>query len=136
MAQAAINQGAVGVRIDTPDHIKAVRQQSPTAPIIGLWKQQLPGFEVYITPQFHHAEAIASAGADIIAIDATLRDRPEGETVDTLIARIHDELGKLVMADVDTIESAIAAAAAGADLGEYNPLWLHGSNKTSLPSWL
>jgi len=48
MAQAAINQGAVGVRIDTPDHIKAVRQQSPTAPIIGLWKQQLPGFEVYI----------------------------------------------------------------------------------------
>jgi N-acylglucosamine-6-phosphate 2-epimerase len=116
MAQAAINQGAVGVRIDTPDHIKAVRQQSPTAPIIGLWKQQLPGFEVYITPQFHHAEAIASAGADIIAIDATLRDRPEGETVDTLIARIHDELGKLVMADVDTIESAIAAAAAGADL--------------------
>ena len=116
MAQAAINQGAVGVRIDTPDHIKAVRQQSPTAPIIGLWKQQLPGFEVYITPQFHHAEAIASAGADIIAIDATLRDRPEGETVDTLIARIHDELGKPVMADVDTIESAIAAAEAGADL--------------------
>jgi N-acylglucosamine-6-phosphate 2-epimerase len=116
MAQAAINQGAVGVRIDTPDHIKAVRQQSPTAPIIGLWKQQLPGFEVYITPQFHHAEAIASAGADIIAIDATLRDRPEGERVDTLIARIHDELGKPVMADVDTIESAIAAAAAGADL--------------------
>jgi N-acylglucosamine-6-phosphate 2-epimerase len=116
MAQAAINQGAVGVRIDTPDHIKAVRQQSPTAPIIGLWKQQLPGFEVYITPQFHHAEAISSAGADIIAIDATLRDRPEGETVDTLIARIHDELGKPVMADVDTIESAIAAAAAGADL--------------------
>jgi N-acylglucosamine-6-phosphate 2-epimerase len=93
-----------------------VRQQSPTAPIIGLWKQQLPGFEVYITPQFHHAEAIASAGADIIAIDATLRDRPEGETVDTLIARIHDELGKPVMADVDTIESAIAAAAARADL--------------------
>ena len=116
MAQAAMNQGAVGVRIDTPAHIKAVRQHSPTAPIIGLWKQQLPGSEVYITPQFHHATAIASAGADIIAIDATLRDRPDGETIDTLIARIHDELGKPVMADVDTIESAIAAANAGADL--------------------
>ena len=116
MAQAAMNQGAVGVRIDTPAHIKAVRQQNPTAPIIGLWKQQLPGSEVYITPQFHHATAIASAGADIIAIDATLRDRPDGETIDTLIARIHDELGKPVMADVDTIESAIAAANAGADL--------------------
>jgi N-acylglucosamine-6-phosphate 2-epimerase len=60
--------------------------------------------------------AIASAGADIIAIDATLRERPGKETVDTLIAKIHDQLGKPVMADVDTIESAIAAAESGADL--------------------
>src|SRR5919199_1194601 len=109
MAQASVNQGAVAVRIDTPAHVAAVRRQCPTTPIIGLWKQQLPGFDVYITPQFHHAEAIAEAGADIIAIDATLRQRPEGETVETLIARIHDELGKLVMADVDTIENAICA---------------------------
>lgn len=125
MARAAVNQGAVGVRIDTPTHIKAVRaallssatlEKSLATPIIGLWKQQLPGFDVYITPQFHHAALVASAGADIIAIDATLRDRPEGETVDTLIGRIHDELSKPVMADVDTIENAIAAAKAGADL--------------------
>ena len=52
----------------------------------------------------------------MIAIDATSRQRPGGETVETLIARIHDELGKLVMADVDTIEHAIAAQEAGADL--------------------
>ncbi len=115
IAQAAVNQGAVGVRIDTPAHISAVRQQVK-APIFGLWKQQLPGYEVYITPQFHHAAAIAQAGADIIAIDATLRNRPEGETVASLIARIHSELGKPVMADVDTLEAAIAAEAAGADL--------------------
>lgn len=116
MAGASVNQGAVGVRIDTPAHVKAVRQQCPTIPIIGLWKQMLPGYEVYITPQFHHAEAIALAGADIIAIDATFRERPRGETVEALIARIHNQLGKPVMADVDTIESAIAAAKAGADL--------------------
>ncbi|MBD1941361.1 N-acetylmannosamine-6-phosphate 2-epimerase [Coleofasciculus sp. FACHB-712] len=115
IAQAAILNGAVCVRIDTPAHVKAVRERVK-APIIGLWKQQIPGYEVYITPQFEHAEAIAQAGADIIAIDATLRDRPGAETVETLISRIHDELGKPVMADVDTIESAIAAAAAGADI--------------------
>ena len=115
IAHAAVNQGAVGVRIDTPAHISAVRQQVK-APLIGLWKQQLPGYEVYITPQFHHAAAIAAAGADIIAIDATLRERPEGETAVSLIARIHNELGKPVMADVDTSEAAIAAEAAGADL--------------------
>lgn len=116
MAQAAMNQGAVGVRIDTPNHIKEVRRKSSNTPIIGLWKQQLPGCEVYITPQFHHAALVAAAGANIIAIDATLRDRPQGETIDTLIAQIHTQLGKLVMADVDTIENAIAAQKAGADL--------------------
>ncbi|MBD1927302.1 N-acetylmannosamine-6-phosphate 2-epimerase [Trichocoleus sp. FACHB-90] len=115
IAHASILNGAVGVRIDTPDHIKAVREKVKL-PIIGLWKQQIPGYEVYITPQFHHAQAIAIAGADIIAIDATLRDRPDGETLQTLISRIHDELGKPVMADVDTIENALSAAAAGADI--------------------
>lgn len=115
MAQAAINQGAVGVRLDTPTHVQAVRSKI-MSPIIGLWKQQIPGFDVYITPQFCHAQAIAHAGADMIAIDATLRDRPGGETVESLIAQIHNELNKPVMADVDTLDAAIAAANAGADV--------------------
>lgn len=115
IAKAAILSGASAVRIDTPAHITAVRQQI-SAPIIGLWKQQIPGYEVYITPQFSHAEAIAKAGADIIAIDATLRERPNQEQLTTIINRIHQEVGKLVMADIDTIEAAIAAANAGADI--------------------
>ncbi|OCR02424.1 acetylmannosamine-6-phosphate 2-epimerase [Oscillatoriales cyanobacterium USR001] len=114
MAEAAVNQGAAGVRIDTPAHIVAVRSRI-SAPIIGIWKQVLPGFEVYITPRFEDAAAIAAAGADIIAIDATLRNRPNGETLNNLIARIHNELGKPVMADADTIETAINAVEAGAD---------------------
>lgn len=115
LALTAVKRGAVGVRIDTPIHVQAVRQQVDV-PIIGLWKQQIPGFEVYITPQFHHAKAIAEAGADIIAIDATSRPRPGEETVAGLTAQIHQQLGKPVMADVDTLESAIAAVEAGADL--------------------
>jgi N-acylglucosamine-6-phosphate 2-epimerase len=115
IAQAAVNRGAVGVRIDTPAHVKAVRSRL-TVPIIGLWKQQISGSDVYITPQFEQATAIAAAGADIIAIDATLRDRPGGETMPDLIQRIHTELNKPVMADIDTLEAAIAAAEAGADL--------------------
>lgn len=115
IAQASVNRGAVGLRIDTPAHIQAVRQRCKV-PIIGLWKQQIPGYQVYITPQFHHAEAIAQAGADIVAIDATTRERPEGETLASLIARIHNQLGKPVMADVDTIENAIASINAGVDI--------------------
>ncbi|MGB3199603.1 MAG: hypothetical protein WBA99_01795, partial [Nodosilinea sp.] len=41
MAEAALNRGAVGVRIDTPKHIQAVRSRCDH-PIIGLWKQVIP----------------------------------------------------------------------------------------------
>jgi len=115
IAEAAVQRGSVGVRIDTPAHIRAVRQQV-TVPIIGLWKCQTPGYDVYITPQFEQARAVAEAGADIIAIDATQRQRPGGEVLPELIAQIHQELGTPVMADIDTLENAIMAAQAGADL--------------------
>jgi len=115
IAQASVQRGAVAVRIDTPAHVTAVRQRC-AVPIIGLWKQVIPDYEVYITPQFHHAVAISEAGADIIAIDATTRPRPGGETLKDLVQKIHQELQKPVMADVDTLESAIAAVEAGADI--------------------
>ncbi len=115
MAKAAVNQGAYGVRVDTPDHVAKVRERLPNTLIIGLWRQMISGYEVYITPRFSDAVAIANAGADIIAIDATLRERPDGETVADLIRKIKQDLDKLVMADVDSLESAIAAVEAGAD---------------------
>lgn len=115
IAEAAVLRGAVGVRIDSPAHIQAVRQRV-TVPIIGLWKQVIAGSDVYITPQFHHAQAVAEAGANIIAIDATQRPRPGNEQLPDLIHHIHQKLGKPVMADIDTLASAHAAVAAGADL--------------------
>ncbi len=121
IAHTAILRGASGVRIDTPAHVSAVREElqkhfETPYPIIGLWKQMLPDYEIYITPRFIDAAAIAAAGADIIAIDATERKRPPGESLENLIHKIHDDLGKMVMADVDTIEAAIAAEKAGADM--------------------
>lgn len=113
MAAAAVQRGAVGVRIDSPSHVRAVRALV-SVPIIGLWKQQIPGCDVYITPRFEDAQAVIEAGADIVAIDATTRPRPAGETVAGLVAQIH-QLGKAVMADIDSLESGLAAAEAGAD---------------------
>jgi N-acylglucosamine-6-phosphate 2-epimerase len=115
MAQAAVNNGAVAVRIDTPNHIKAVRAKVQV-PIIGLWKQVITGSHVYITPQFHHAVAVAEAGADIIAIDATTRNRPGDEKLPDVINNIHQQLGKPVMADIDTYEAAKLAVEAGVDI--------------------
>ncbi|BAZ84183.1 N-acetylmannosamine-6-phosphate 2-epimerase [Dolichospermum compactum] len=115
MAQAAVNNGAVAVRIDTPSHIQAVRQKVQV-PIIGLWKQVITGSNVYITPQFHHAVAVSEAGADIIAVDATTRNRPGDEKLADIITLIHQKLNKPVMADVDTYEAAQLAVNAGADI--------------------
>lgn len=114
IAAAASLRGAVGVRIDTPAHIAAVRKRV-SIPIIGLWKQVYADSPVYITPQWHHAQAVGQAGADLIAIDATQRPRPGGETLAGLIGQIHEQLGKPVLADVDSVAAAIAAVQAGAD---------------------
>ncbi len=115
IAQACVNHGIKALRIDTPAHVKAVKEKMPEIPIIGLWKQQNLGSNVYITPRFQDAKAIAEAGAEIIAIDATQRQRPNGENVSEIINQIH-QIDKLVMADIDTLENAIFAAEAGADI--------------------
>lgn len=115
MAQASANNGAKAVRIDTPNHIKAVKEKV-LVPIIGLWKQIIAESDVYITPQFHHALAVAEAGADIIAMDATQRKRPGGEKLVDIIRGIHQQIGKPVMADVDTFASAKLAIDSGADI--------------------
>jgi N-acylglucosamine-6-phosphate 2-epimerase len=116
IAGACIAYGVKAVRLDTPSHVKAVRAKYPEIIIIGLWKQMNLGSQVYITPRFEDAQAIAEAGADIIAIDATRRDRPNGESLKSLIEKIHQDLGKLVMADIDTLENAYHAVNLGVDL--------------------
>ena len=63
-----------------------------------------------------HAEAIAKLGVEIIALDATIRPRPDGPAVNELIARVKKELNGLVMADIATFEEGVAAAKAGADI--------------------
>jgi putative N-acetylmannosamine-6-phosphate epimerase len=113
MALAAHQGGAGGIRANGPADIAAIRAAVPL-PIIGLYKEGHEG--VYITPSFAHAAAVAAAGADIIALDATPRPRPGGETLGHLIGRIHHELGRPVLADVSTLEEAQAAVTLGADM--------------------
>nr|WP_199085195.1 putative N-acetylmannosamine-6-phosphate 2-epimerase [Bosea sp. ASV33] len=112
MAQAAEQGGALALRANGPADIAAIRAVS-RLPIIGILKRWDDRFPVYITPDFASAEAIAAAGADIIALDATDRPR-DGEPLDRLIARIRDELGKPVFADCATLEDGVRAAALGA----------------------
>ncbi|MDW6020408.1 putative N-acetylmannosamine-6-phosphate 2-epimerase [Mesorhizobium sp. BAC0120] len=111
-ALAALAGGAQGLRIESAEYVRAVRSAT-AAPIIGLVKRDLADSPVRITPWIDDVNALAEAGADIIAYDATLRKRPVA-TAD-LIARIHSH-GKITMADCATIDDAREALAEGADI--------------------
>jgi N-acylglucosamine-6-phosphate 2-epimerase len=116
MALAAQQGGAVGIRANTPTDIRAIKAMVPDLPLIGLYKVNLPDFpDVYITPRLQDALEVAHAGADIIALDATLRPHPEGTTAE-FIATVKAETGKLIMADIATEADALAAVEAGADV--------------------
>lgn len=116
LAQAAVAGGAAGLRINGEADVRAVRELVGNIPIIGIRKVWTPGVPVYITPSFIDASAVAAAGADIIAVDATGRLRAGGERLETLIPRIRSELRRPVMADVATFDEGERAAHLGADL--------------------
>ncbi|HVF26839.1 MAG TPA: N-acetylmannosamine-6-phosphate 2-epimerase [Pyrinomonadaceae bacterium] len=116
LALTAARNGAVGVRIDGAENIAAVRGAGVNAPVIGIEKQLGEGSEVYITPTYGSAARIAASGADVIALDATWRERPGGEKLRDIVRRIKRELRRPVMADVATYEEGLSAAEeAGAD---------------------
>ena len=114
MARAAQAGGAGGIRANGAVDVAAIRAVTDL-PIIGLNKLgDRDG--VFITPTFESAIGIVEAGADLIALDGTLRPRPDGGQLRKQISRIHDELGVPVLADVDSLEAGLAARASGADL--------------------
>lgn len=115
MAQAAEQAGAVGIRANGPEDIAAIRA-AVRLPIIGIYKQDLPDVEVYITPTLAAAREVVAAGADLVAVDATDRLRPGGLTAAQMIQGCRAELKVPVMADISTLAEGIAAAEAGADL--------------------
>jgi N-acylglucosamine-6-phosphate 2-epimerase len=106
MARAAASGGAAGIRAV---EVAAVKE-TVALPVIGLRKRRVEGSEVYITPSLEDARAVVAAGAEIVAVDATLRPRPDGVSLAALVA----ELPVPVLADVDCLEAGIAAREAGA----------------------
>ena len=115
MAVAAAEGGAAAIRANTPQDIAAIRD-AVKLPIVGLYKVDLPGYDVYITPRLEDACAVAEAGADVIAIDATQRPRPEYTALADYVAAIRKATGLPILADISTYEEGVAAEAAGVDL--------------------
>ena len=68
MAEASLRNGAIGVRLESPEHIGAVRERCPDALIVGLWKRSFPDSSVYITPRWEDIRAVWAAGADVLSL--------------------------------------------------------------------
>ncbi|MCS5704586.1 N-acetylmannosamine-6-phosphate 2-epimerase [Synechococcus sp. FGCU-3] len=148
MAEASLRNGATGVRLESPEHIGAVRRRCPEALIIGLWKRTFPGSSVYITPRWEEVRAVWGAGADVVAIDATERVRPGNDDLASLVRRAREELGAPLMADVDSLANGLRAAELGcawvgttlygyteATAGQKPPAWdLLGPLRAQLPA--
>ena len=111
-ARSAVDGGAAGIRAQGPEDVRAIRSVV-TVPIIGIRKiTQEDGF-VLITPTFQSACELKDAGADVIAVDVTARGRGLGAI--ERVQCIRRELKVPVMADIATIDEALAAADGGAD---------------------
>lgn len=112
MSRACELGGAAAIRCQGISDIAAIKGRVEV-PVIGLWKDGHEG--VYITPTLRHARACVAAGADIVAVDATDRHRPDGKLLEDTVRPLQEE-GVLLMADCMTIEDIRHAYDLGFDL--------------------
>lgn len=142
LCQSALSGGARALRLEGLENISYVRKLTNLSnlsniPIIGITKtqdltkdQMLD--QVYITSTLDEAISVARAGADIVALDATARPRPDKLSLAQTIENIHKETNALVWADTATIEEARQAQEDGCDIVSTT---LYGyTRETELPS--
>lgn len=114
VAESAVRGGAAAIRAKGLDDLRAIKSRVDV-PVIGLVKVGDSG--VYITPTLKDCVEVAETGCEIIAIDGTRRERPDGRTLAETIAEFKAQFPEvLVMADCGSAGDAAAAQEAGADL--------------------
>ncbi len=112
MALAAEHASAVAVRIEGIANLRAARPLLSIL-VIGIIKRDLPDSPVRITPFLEDVDALAQAGADIIAFDGTDRLRPI--TREAIVERIHHH-ERLAMADCSSLEDGRYCQQLGVEL--------------------
>ena len=84
IAETVVAGGAIGIRADGPENIRAIRKPVKV-PVIGIWKRHFPDSEIHITPRLDDVLAVAETKAEVVALDATSRPRPDGETLAMIV---------------------------------------------------
>ena len=113
MALAAKNAGAAGIRAQGVEDIIEIKQVTDL-PVIGIIKRNYPDSEVLITASKKEVQELLATDCELIALDATIRPRPNGELLQDLLDQIH-AANRLAMADCSTVEEAKIAEEIGFD---------------------
>lgn len=115
MAKAAKESGAVGIRANSIVDIQAIRD-SMSLPVIGIIKKIYLDSDVFITPTLKEVRQVCATGCEIVAMDATVHSRPNGETLQNIVSTIREEYPEtLLMADTGSIEDVHYAIELGFD---------------------
>ncbi|MCI6275348.1 MAG: N-acetylmannosamine-6-phosphate 2-epimerase [Clostridium sp.] len=109
MALAAKEGGAVGIRANGVEDIKAIKSEVDL-PVIGIIKINYDGLKPYITPTMKEVEALVESKVDVVAVDATM-----DQTEEFLKSLKEKYPNQKFMADISTIEEGLRAEAIGFD---------------------
>ena len=103
MALAAYQGGAVGIRANSVEDIKEIKN-NVDLPIIGIIKKDYENLKPYITPTMKEVDALVEEGVDVIAVDATINQDEE-----FLKEILKKHKTQKFMADISTYEEGIRA---------------------------
>ena len=116
MARAAKQAGAKMIRTSSVRDIVEIKEETGL-PVIGLIKREYPGYTGRITMTMREVDECMEAMADIVSIDCTFNERGDGLTPGEFLAKVKEKYPNIIiMADCATLEEAVAAYEAGADL--------------------
>lgn len=116
MARAAKQAGAKMIRTSSVRDIVEIKEETGL-PVIGLIKREYPGYTGRITMTMREVDECMEALADIVSIDCTDCTRGDGLTPPEFLRQVKAKYPNIIiMADCATLEEAVAAYEAGADL--------------------
>ncbi len=116
MARAARMAGAKMIRTSSARDIREIKEETGL-PVIGLIKREYPGYTGRITMTMREVDECMDAMADIVSIDCTFNPRGDGLTPGQFLGQVKEKYPNIIiMADCATLEEAVAAYEAGADL--------------------
>lgn len=116
MARAAKRAGTPAIRTNSVRDVIAIKKETGL-PVIGLIKIQYPGYDSYITPTMKEIDELVEAGADVVALDCTMRKRGDGTSINDFLAQIRKRYPDIIlMADISNYEEGINAWKCGVDI--------------------